>query len=110
MRRFKIEKMKISQFPNSITIKSFTKGIKRDTSLFIQLTETITRLLDVVYEEAQKFINTKVASRMEPKERQWMWGRVLLRTTSTCVPCSSSPKNVKNRPSHVVVTYGSLPK
>lgn len=51
MRRFKIEKLEISQFPDSITIKAFQKGIKKDTGLFIELIKTTPCFLDVINEE-----------------------------------------------------------
>lgn len=69
-KRFKMEKMEISQCPNSIAIEAFKKGIKRDTRLFMELTKTTPCSLDVVYEEALKFVNMeelKPSKFFEPK-------------------------------------------
>lgn len=59
MTRFKTEKMKILQYPDSIAIKTFYKEIKWDTSLFIELIKTTPWFLDMIYEEAQKLVNVK---------------------------------------------------
>lgn len=46
--------MEISKCPDSIAIEAFQRGIKRDTSLFIELTKIS---LDAINEEAQKFVD-----------------------------------------------------
>lgn len=71
MRRFKMDKMEILQFLNSIAIKAFHMGTKWDTSLFIELTKIIPWSLDIVYEEAKKFIN--VERKLKPTKGSSNW-------------------------------------
>lgn len=51
--------MKMSKCPDSIAIKYFQKGIKRDFGLFIKLTKTSSHSLYMVYKEAQKLLMWK---------------------------------------------------
>lgn len=50
-----MEKLEISQCLHSITVESFRKGIKKD----MELIHTTPHSLDVLYKEAQKFVNAK---------------------------------------------------
>lgn len=52
MRRLKTKNMEISQCLDSISIKAFRKGIKRDMGLFIDLTKITQHSLNAVYKEA----------------------------------------------------------
>lgn len=54
-----MKKMKISQCPDSIAIKAFIKGKKRDICLFMELSKTTPYSVDVVYNKAQKFVNVE---------------------------------------------------
>lgn len=54
-----MEKIKILQCHDYIVIEAFKKGIKRDTGLFIELTKSTSHSLDMIYKEAQKFVNVE---------------------------------------------------
>lgn len=56
---YKKIKMGISQCINSIAIEAFWKWIIRDIGVFIELTKTTPYFLNLVYKEAQKFVNVE---------------------------------------------------
>lgn len=77
-----MEKMEIL-CPNYIAIEVFRKGIKRITSLFIELTKTTPSSLDMVYKKVQKFVNV---------ERELKLKTLMLRSSDKSITSKDSGK------------------
>lgn len=68
MKRFRKEKIVISDCLDSIVVQAFQRGVLRSSGLFAELMKMVPQTMEEAYEEAQRFINLEKKLKSAKKE------------------------------------------
>lgn len=67
IRKFREEKIKITDNPSSIMIEAFKRGLLRSSNMFSKLTKIMPHIMKETYDKAREFINLKRELRLGKK-------------------------------------------